>query len=220
MNTLLRCRHCPSFVPASASACPNCLELNVSQRVRATGPALARIPGPLRSLLAIGGGGLLSMTLSACYGGGCVDGYCFEDCSNPELDTDHDYYCLESDCDETNAAIHRYASDELGDGVDQNCDGADGIAPPPDAGGQGGDGGNADGGAATDAAATDAAATDAAAIEDAGTSTDGGLGIDGGSSDGGTMSIDGGSDASTPSDGGGDASTMTTDGGDTTADAG
>ncbi len=39
------------------------------------------------------------------------------------------------DCDDANAARHPGAVDTPGDGIDQNCDGADGIAPPPEGAG-------------------------------------------------------------------------------------
>jgi len=40
------------------------------------------------------------------------------------------------DCDDSSAMVHPGAEDPTGDGLDQNCDGMDGLAvpPPPSAG--------------------------------------------------------------------------------------
>jgi hypothetical protein len=48
---------CATFIPAGASACPSCGAGVVKKRSRMVGP------------LATIGGGVLAMTLSACYGG-------------------------------------------------------------------------------------------------------------------------------------------------------
>lgn len=124
MSKLTSCPHCSAFVPSGADACPCC---------QAAAPR-TRLPAAARALLAIGGGGLLSVTLSACYGGPCAGGSCYEPDSGPRTcedfsqDTDGDGYCLSHDCDETDPDTHEGATDDVGDGVDQNCDGADGVA--------------------------------------------------------------------------------------------
>ena len=86
---------------------------------------------------AVLGGVSLSMTLAACYGSPCAtaagDGCgpqgpltCEELSSDPAADdTDGDGYCLDSDCDETDATINAAAYDEPDDGIDQDCSGAD-----------------------------------------------------------------------------------------------
>ncbi|MGE0789452.1 MAG: hypothetical protein AB7S26_27505 [Sandaracinaceae bacterium] len=85
------------------------------------------MPAPLRGLLAVGAGGLLAMTLSACYGAGIDPTF---DAGPPCTDNDRDGYCaIDMDCDDDDFDIHPFASDPLGDGVDQNCDGVDGDAP-------------------------------------------------------------------------------------------
>jgi hypothetical protein len=74
------------------------------------------------------------MTLMACYGGGprrepappVQNSTNAPMCSDPSKDIDGDNYC-EADCDEMNKAIHPGANDPQGDGIDQNCDGADGV---------------------------------------------------------------------------------------------
>jgi MYXO-CTERM domain-containing protein len=95
----------------------------------------------------------------------------------------------EGDCDDADAGVHTGADDTLGDGVDQNCDGEDGIAETDGTGSDGtGDDGTGDGGTGDDGGSGD----------DTGTS-DGG-GDDGGSGDGGgddgigTVDDTGGSD--------------------------
>ncbi|MEK7705429.1 MAG: putative metal-binding motif-containing protein, partial [Myxococcota bacterium] len=46
------------------------------------------------------------------------------DPSSP-VDADRDGYSTVADCDDTDAAIHPGAPDPFGDGIDQDCDGAD-----------------------------------------------------------------------------------------------
>ncbi len=43
-------------------------------------------------------------------------------------DLDGDGVFEGEDCDDTDATIHLGADDPVGDGIDQNCDGVDGIA--------------------------------------------------------------------------------------------
>ncbi len=73
------------------------------------------------------------MTLMACYGLPYDP-----ECDTRGGDLDGDGYCADNDCDDSDFTVHPFAADEAGDGVDQNCDGADGIADAdagPDAGG-------------------------------------------------------------------------------------
>lgn len=159
MTKLSSCPRCGSFLPHASRVCPGCAH-TVARRTR--------LPGPVRTLLAIGGGGLLSVTLSACYGAPCAGGGCYDDydpttCTDPAEDLDGDGYCLEKDCDETDPFVHE----------------GQGCSLPGD------DGGLSDGGLADDAGFTDAGLTDAG-LGDAGF-TDAGLG-DGGLGDGGELS--------------------------------
>jgi hypothetical protein len=82
----------------------------------------------LRGLAATAGGGLIAMTMAACYGG-ADDTYYEPYCSSPSSDADGDGYCLEYDCLETDSSVHAFATDPVGDMIDQNCDGTDGVAP-------------------------------------------------------------------------------------------
>jgi hypothetical protein len=59
----------------------------------------------------------------------------------PPADADNDGYPVTTDCNDADAAIHPGAADVPGDGIDQDCDGADAVAPPVD---QDGDGYTAD----------------------------------------------------------------------------
>ncbi|HVJ21294.1 MAG TPA: putative metal-binding motif-containing protein [Polyangiaceae bacterium] len=54
---------------------------------------------------------------ATCLGGGCVD-------------NDLDGACDTVDCDDTNPAVYPGASDPCGDGIDQDCDGADDSCAP------------------------------------------------------------------------------------------
>jgi hypothetical protein len=81
----------------------------------------------VNGLLALAGGGVMAVTLMACYGAPSGEGYFV--CTNGQTtdDKDHDGYTCD-DCDDDNANIHPNALDLLGDGIDQNCDGVDGEA--------------------------------------------------------------------------------------------
>lgn len=146
MAKLPTCPACTSFVPLDAAKCPHCLDAIAR---RPSGRWYGGLPKPVRGALLVGGGGLLSMTLSACYGGAYPGDYdaASRVCDDPALDLDRDGHCGEFDCDETDPARYQFAYDPAGDGIDQNCDGLGG----PDSGvGAGGDAGD-------DAAVGDAA---------------------------------------------------------------
>ncbi len=133
MTMLPTCSSCAGFIPAAAALCPHC-----DARVPATSPPfLSRLA---RGVLGIAGGGTIALTLMACYG--------IPPCDDDE-DRDGDGYGTSfcgygQDCDDADENINPGADDELGDGVDQNCDGEDGIASLGDGGV--GDGGDGDGG--------------------------------------------------------------------------
>jgi len=135
MNKLSPCLHCGSFLPLGVRACPGCRR---SVRPR-------RLPAPVRALLAVGGGGLLSVTLS-----GCTDA---------SQDLDGDGYCLDLDCDETNANVHEGlgcpADGGILDGGSTGDAGTDGGLITEDGGLSTEDGGllTEDGGLASDAGA-------------------------------------------------------------------
>ncbi|MDI3283469.1 putative metal-binding motif-containing protein [Polyangium sp. 15x6] len=108
---LKTCVSCEGFVPGSASSCPHC------------GAAAEKVPSALagfgKSLAALATGGAMAVTLMACYGLPPCD---------PADDKDGDGFCpWHDDCDDTNKDIHPGAQDTTGDGIDQNCDGTDGV---------------------------------------------------------------------------------------------
>ncbi len=70
------------------------------------------------------------MTLAACYGAPVEPGGSAF-CDDPSRDTDRDGYCeTQFDCNEGDATVHDNAVDTLGDGIDQDCDGVDGVRTP------------------------------------------------------------------------------------------
>lgn len=86
MTTLNRCARCEGFLPASAARCPHC-ETALPRWVKLAATVL--------------GGTALSMTLSACYGGSCAGGGCYEPvpvpptCDEEHADADGDGFCDE-----------------------------------------------------------------------------------------------------------------------------
>ena len=118
---MLNCSRCEGFIPAKSLSCPHC-----DTRIQPT-------RSTLRKLLNVAGGGAVAMTLMACYGGGPMreaprnpEPVSAPTCTDPAKDVDGDNYC-ENDCDEMNKEIHPGATDPMGDGIDQNCDGVDGV---------------------------------------------------------------------------------------------
>ena len=95
----------------------------------------------------------------------------------------------EGDCDDTDVGVHTGAKDTVGDGIDQNCDGEDGIAETD---GTGSDG-TGDDGTGDDTGTTDGGSGDDGGGDDTGTA-DGGSGDDGGDDGVGTVDDTGGSD--------------------------
>ncbi len=120
---LQKCDSCQSFLSPSNDRCSHCRKRSLWKR------AAVMI-----------GGSALSMTLAACYGAPCASGTkaCNDNCppspadfpcSDTLLDKDKDGYCGRFDCNESDPTIHWGAADPVGDGIDQNCDGKDGINP-------------------------------------------------------------------------------------------
>ena len=110
-----RCPECSCFIPTQAKACPDC-DVVVSPLWRAA-----------KGLAMLGASAATAMTLMACYGTPYDDIDC--------VDNDSDGYCgITGDCNDNDFEIRPGAVDSLGDGIDQNCDGADGIAMSGDAG--------------------------------------------------------------------------------------
>lgn len=126
MTSLLRCSECSSFVPLPLPSCPECGAVphpRVAELALASG----------RTLLQLGIGSSFAVTLMACYGAPSD----YESCGS--RDVDRDGYCGQLDCNENDATVHSWADDPLGDGIDQDCDGADGTSENSSDGGTSGD---------------------------------------------------------------------------------
>lgn len=87
----------------------------------------------LRSAAGVGATAVTLVSLMACYGMAYVP----HPVEPRGADGDGDGYALPLganapgafDCDDTRADVHPGAEDVAGDGIDQNCDGVDGMAP-------------------------------------------------------------------------------------------
>lgn len=124
MTKLSTCTKCDGFMPSDASSCPHC-----DSPVRRPRASLAR------RLLSAAGGGAVAMTLMACYGAAPSAYYepqepIRQSQCDPGMDQDNDGSCQPQDCDDANPSISPEAPDIAGDGLDQNCDGSDGVAAP------------------------------------------------------------------------------------------
>lgn len=130
---LQSCSRCHGFVPPDALTCPHCDALVA--RPSGTDRTDAFAKRLFKMALNVTGGGLIAMTLMACYGlppcdeGQMDDGTCVPPptyCPS-ETDLDQDGWCTPDDCNDEDPDIFPGAGDPRGDDVDQNCDGADGI---------------------------------------------------------------------------------------------
>lgn len=111
---LLTCNQCEGFVPANASACPHCGTESLDVKTN------SKLGSLVKGFAAAATGGIVAVTLMACYGGPYT----------PGVDNDGDGFGNNyDDCNDQDATIHPGATDTLGDGIDQNCDGVDGVGP-------------------------------------------------------------------------------------------
>lgn len=122
---LRSCDRCHGFLPtAETRHCPHCDATIAPSRAIAA----------LRSAAGLGAAAVTVVSLMACYGMGYVP------VRPPEpqgADADGDGFSLPNganapgvfDCDDTRADVHPGAEDAADDGVDENCDGVDGMAP-------------------------------------------------------------------------------------------
>ncbi len=108
---LVSCSHCTGFVPANITTCPHCGTQSLDVKPN------SKLGSLVAGVAAAATGGVVAVTLMACYGA-------------PYVDNDGDgYEATYSDCNDADATIHPDAPDPAGDGIDQNCDGVDGINP-------------------------------------------------------------------------------------------
>lgn len=129
MPALSTCHACDGFLPPAATICPHC------DTTAATSTRRSRFARFSRALFGMAGSGAVAVTLMACYGAGAMRGRYARpqppgQCQ-PHTDMDHDGVCQPEDCNDNRRDIHPGAPDNTIDGVDQNCDGTDGPAPPP-----------------------------------------------------------------------------------------
>ena len=123
------CGQCDGFIPQRATACPNC---GAPAR-----PANGFLRRARRSLFAAAGSGAAAITLMACYGAAYqpmpepvqpAQTNMAQKCAPTDTDQDADCVQAAQDCNDQDAAIRPGVADQLGDGIDQNCDGQDGVA--------------------------------------------------------------------------------------------
>ena len=130
MQQFDECNHCAGFLPTGVGACPHC-GTHARENTAKVTPAARLLNAATRVAL----GGAMAVTLMACYG--APQNY-KPVAPPPELpcdgkpDADGDGVCPPEDCGPTDATIHPGATDIVGDGIDQDCDGADAIAPATD----------------------------------------------------------------------------------------
>ncbi len=109
-----QCESCQGFVPAKAHACPHC---------NAAPPAPRDRRGTVFGAAALAS--LSLVTLMACYGA--------PECIDPkDDDKDGASACpgeptISEDCDDKDPTRRPGFPDPEGDGIDQNCDGVDGL---------------------------------------------------------------------------------------------
>ena len=121
-----RCTSCGGFIPPHIQNCPHCHTKKVVEEKSLN--KRSSFKKWRNALIAVVGGGSLMLTMMACYGPS-------PSCEN-KVDNDKDGYFVcstgdsfygEKDCDDSNKDIHPGAKDTVGDGIDQNCDGVDGV---------------------------------------------------------------------------------------------
>ena len=130
MRLIRPCAACAAPVSLKMASCPHC---GATHRFGAVARIVAKVAGVV-------GGLSITSTLAACYGGPCVGSRSTSPTCSPELptcdqvskqpmvdDADGDGYCLAQDCDESDPEINVYASEIVGDGIDQDCDGKDRV---------------------------------------------------------------------------------------------
>lgn len=122
-----QCSHCDGFVPANQASCPHCDATMYTEEARTSPLQSIRNMSWKQKFAATAGAGALMMTLMACYGGP-------PPCELVDNDKDGYYVCKEvgleqysNDCNDNDPSINPAATDTKGDGVDQNCDGVDGV---------------------------------------------------------------------------------------------
>ena len=139
-HLLSQCPACEGFLPPSAALCPHCpSELASSAPWDGPTPRFWRglqrtVVSMATGALTVTSGGFVALTLMACYGmayNPAMHGPGPEApaCVPTAEDEDGDCVKKADDCDDNNAFILPGAEDPEGDGVDQNCDGVDGLAP-------------------------------------------------------------------------------------------
>lgn len=152
---LSTCVYCGGLMPLSSSSCPHC-DAHVARSL------LAPVARLTKGLVGIAASSAFGLTLMACYGAPPCD-------DNKDQDGDGHgdptVCAFDDDCNDDDAAIFPGADDPADDGIDQNCDGVDGILDDGLDAGDLLDAGSADGGATDDAGAADAGATDAGAAD-------------------------------------------------------
>lgn len=123
MIRLVTCSQCGGFLALALHACPHC------------DAPLDRLKAAALGLAAIAGGGAVSMTLMACYGGACMNGRCADYDSDASADASRDVNVADATVDDDDGRDAGDAGDASGgDAGDAGDASDDADAADPDAG--------------------------------------------------------------------------------------
>lgn len=142
-----QCTSCSGLVPEGIAECPHCSSGGDGNSNQISESRFSKHKPVLQRISAAASLGLIAVTISACYGvppETCLvqdldgDGFqqCVYDGPEPARPWYNNYYpsvgydindLSLNDCDDSDPNINPLADDPINDGIDQNCDRADGV---------------------------------------------------------------------------------------------